>query len=68
MSKASQKDKDNMLVNTLKYMGDSIIELDKRLRNVEEALQSTQDVLLKFFPDEIKKSDIKTESKENEEK
>ena len=68
MSKPTQEDKDNILVNTLKFMGDSLIAFDKRLRKVEEALQSTQDFLLKVFPDDLSKSDIKTESEEDEEK
>ena len=57
-SSSLQKDKDTMLISTLSSISDSIIELDSRLRNVEHALQSTQDALLQIFPDEINKHDL----------
>lgn len=58
MVDASQKDKDDMLVRTLNFLSDSIIELDKRLRRVEEGLKSTQDAMLALHPDQLNKSDI----------
>lgn len=56
-----QKERDTMLINTLNSFADSIKELDKRLRHVEEGLRSTQDVMLKLYPELINKKDIKNE-------